>query len=568
MRISNISQAEFNNNNKIAKQKQNNNNFQTHAVNNNYVPLTNQYLAFLGGYSVDLKQTVNQLNENQFPPQIRQQALQTLECGNPEDKTLYDIHLDKYKKILDCYSLEELKEKYPEFKDAKSAWEVDANKNSLIYNFQNGQSEIFSPQEDLTLQLIKLYWGQGFSLSDISKYIEQNDSNNTKNAHYSMGKKLNIPLLNPRYAIVLKLSNKEYNEKFTEQMSIKRKEAHEAKQQLYEGEGVVIPSGSLSEAHKKHISEGLKKYYQENPEASIVISERQRQFYIENPEEKEKRHFAMDYAWNKTKEGKSVLKHLNKFIKKYNNTNINEEQLSGIEKLDEKQKTALAAFFKKNAWAKEQLSKAVKKGYIALEKTLKMQQDFSLIQKKSYTLEMFPKALREDMKKYAQERNLELPDIGIGTAYIYAGENKDTLETKNAVKKVQSIIDKYSNDYKNTADDIATSRQIAIIAFKNKLEKNLEKYTNNDVKILNEKLNILLKEFPIYINPYTQLNIKVPVSGISGEIINSLYYSIGAIASELNNGQYFLDLLGKTLDEAYDAACLKNEEELRKLLDY
>ena len=98
--------------------------------------------------------------------------------------------------------------------------------------------------------------------------------------------------------------------------------------------------------------------------------------------------------------------------------------------------------------------------------------------------------------------------------------------------------------------------------------KNLEKYTNNDVKILNEKLNILLKEFPIYINPYTQLNIKVPVSGISGEIINSLYYSIGAIASELNNGQYFLDLLGKTLDEAYDAACLKNEEELRKLLDY
>ncbi len=53
-----------------------------------------------------------------------------------------------------------------------------------------------------------------------------------------------------RYAKVLKLSNKEYNDKFTQALSQKLKETREEKQQELEGEPVFIPSGSLPVSRK------------------------------------------------------------------------------------------------------------------------------------------------------------------------------------------------------------------------------------------------------------------------------------------------------------------------------
>ena len=115
------------------------------------------YPIFCGGYSINLKETYNHLSENDYPRGIKAKVEETLE--NPDNtKTLYDVHFEKYKGINDCFDLEELKEKYPEFNGVISAYDADTKDKSFLNKWQNNESELFSSGEDLTLQLIKLYW--------------------------------------------------------------------------------------------------------------------------------------------------------------------------------------------------------------------------------------------------------------------------------------------------------------------------------------------------------------------------------------------------------------------------
>lgn len=358
-----ISAINFNNNfkiqTKIPQKVAKNQTFypplQTYPIN------ASQFLAFMGGYSVNLKETYKRLSDEQYPPDIKGMIFDTLEAQNPDDKTLYDIHFEKYKGIDDCYTLEELKERYPEFQDVVSAWQVSAAPDSFIGRFQNKESEIFTSEEDLTLQLIKLYWGRGFSLKGLSDYIEENSKDKTGiQLGYTM-RKLNIPRMNNNYAHILKLSNKEYNEEFTSQMVIKRKEALEAKKQLAEGEAVVIPKGQLSEAHKQHISEGLKKHFQEHPEKIFAMSERQKRFYEENPQFRDEMTKINLYAFHQTEEGKSVLRGINRFMKKRYGIMITRDDIEQFNKITGKKKTGLEMFWDINKWACEKFSVAQKK---------------------------------------------------------------------------------------------------------------------------------------------------------------------------------------------------------------
>ena len=140
--------------------KKNTNN---HLTKTNYKPINlNYYPVFLGGYSLDLSMVNKNLKKEEFPPDILELVQLILKNNpNPQNKTLYDIHFEKYKNILECYSLEELKETYPEFKDVISVFDVEAEKNSFIGEFLEEKSDNFYTEEDLTLQLIKLYGGQG-----------------------------------------------------------------------------------------------------------------------------------------------------------------------------------------------------------------------------------------------------------------------------------------------------------------------------------------------------------------------------------------------------------------------
>lgn len=438
------------------------------------LPTTSQYLSFCAGYSLNLNETLNNLlsNESEYPIDIYKKAQEELESGNSKNKTLYDIHFDKYKGVLDCYTLKELKEKYPEFNEVISAYNVEAKENSFIGIYQNNESELFDINEDLTLQLIKLYWGQGFSLSGLSDYIKNNSKNNEGiNLYYTMTKKLNIPLMTPHYANVLKLSNKEYNDKFSEQMSIKRKEAAEARLQKSEGEPVVIPRGPLTKAHRKHISEGLIKYYEENPEKAYQISARQKEFYANNPKYKEQVSEAMDYAWNRTREGRGIKKQLSKFLKKQNIA-ISEDELTLKKEPNAQQKATLDAFWKKNPWAKGQFSIAAKAGWDWAKEDLSEIFDGKTIPDVKISFNIIPTQLREEISAWAVKNGFEdSKDEKFGLAVIYKDSNvTETKKCREKTQKMTRIMDEYSKKHPNSDNDIASAMQLTLIQFAKDLE--------------------------------------------------------------------------------------------------
>lgn len=478
MKLNSISFNNFKAQNfKPNKIKNNNNLNQNQNKQTLIIPSTAQFLAFCGGYSVDLAQTFSQLRDEQYPKDIKDMISDVLLDGNIENKTLYDIHFKKYKGILDCYTLNELIEKYPEFKDIKSANNVEATKESFIGKFQNNELELFSKEEDLTLQLIKLYWGQGFSLTDLSNYIAQNDKNNQGiNLYYTM-KKLNIPMMNNRYALVLKLSNKEYNEKFTSEMSIRTKEAKEAKLQKAQGEAVVIPRGELSEAHKEHISQGLKKYYQQHPEKIYEMSQRQRQFYEQNPQKIEELSKVTLFAWHETKEGASVLKGLKKFFRK-SNSEITIEELANPLQISGKKRNLLDAFWQRNTWAKESFSKAMKQGWqhqkekINSKPQIDMKEIFKTVEGTKIKFNLIPTNMKKDIISWAKAQGYDTSNLIIGDGIIH--RRKEDMPTDKLVQNNTAIADEIVEKYLIAHPKVANARVSCLLRAIVKLQKTLK----------------------------------------------------------------------------------------------
>ena len=106
------------------------------------LPTTAQYLAFTGGYSLDLASTIKNLDKlaekksDVYPPQIREWAGIILEEGNKTKETLISIHKKFYESLKDCFTLGEAKLKFPEFKDVIPAGKVTAQEGSFIDDFQ------------------------------------------------------------------------------------------------------------------------------------------------------------------------------------------------------------------------------------------------------------------------------------------------------------------------------------------------------------------------------------------------------------------------------------------------
>ena len=547
----------FNKQNKIHLQH----NVSSMPAQNQMMPDYRFYQSFLGGYTTNLAQTYKNLSPEQYPSSDIMDAIKK-ELQNPDtDKTLYDIHFQKYKGVLDCFDLFDLAQKYPEFNFVEPAEYTDAQKGSFLDDVKNGQYEIFNNGEDLTLQLIKLYWGQGFSLSDLSKYIEKNTKDSKSiNLYYTM-KKLNIPLMTQKYGAVLKLSNKEYNEKFTSQMSIKLKEAKEAREQCAQGEPVIIPRGELSSSHKDHISQGLKKHFREHPEKIFEMSERQKKFYEENPEKKEELSAVMDYAWNKTQEGKSVARGLSRFLKKQCNLNIKETEIS--EKFNTINKSALALFWNKNAWAKAQFSQAVSKGWEYLD-TFKIQDVETKITR------ILPKKLSNKIELWAQKQGYDVEQGTIGALFLFTQESPFSDEEE---QRVQNITHNYFEKFPHDADCQATVLQFAMLSIINDLEKDI----NLPKSLRSKKTEIqLLKDFLIEkceqnkifkIQNHKGKPQKLPVEGIDSTTINKIYIDFMSFIYYLHLDN-IIPYCEQKLDESYTLFENENKLDFSKIFDF
>lgn len=516
----------------------------------------NYFLPFLGGISLDLIKTNEAVSEDECPVNIKEEIEKEIILNPDTKKTLQDIHFEKYKDVLECYSLDELKEKYPEFNDIISAFDVKSQNNSFIDDFQKGKSEVFPNNEDLTLQLIKLYWAKGFSLNDLSKYIGENSSNRDKMNLYSVFKKLNIPTMNSRYAQILKLSNKQYNEDLYETILIKKKEARLAQEQLLEGEPVIIPRGPLSEAHRRHISEGLKRYYQNNPDAIYNLSKRQKEFYENNPDEKENLSIAADCAWNKTKEGKSVKKHLSKFMKKQNAI-ISDDELEFKKDITTSNKTILKAFWQKNPWARTMFSTAMEIGWQKV-KELKDEPTEQMPETKIYYFNTFPTEVKEEFIKWANEHNYDTSKWqNVGTVSICEAGKEGLIskEDEEIAKKINPISNKYFIINKKLANEVATTSMLALISVLQDLNKyhyRLPKGIRNDLKAIN-----ILKNFYKHTNDkvrFYYINSAKDVSGIPGvtsEEISQVEQSI-LPAFCMFDAQGFMEYYNERMDEAYE----------------
>jgi len=434
---------------------------------------TKNFLAFCGGYSLDLLEAYKHLKEEEYPNDIQKMVYEVLSIKNPANLTLHDVHFQKYSGILDCFTLEELKEKYPEFKNVICAYDIET-KNEIIKDFQEEKSEIFTSEEDLTLQLIKLYWGKGFSLSDLEKYTQENSKENQVINLYHVMKKLNIPLMNRRYAQVLKLSDKEYNQKYTQEMSIKIKEAKEAKIQKAQGEPIVIPRGELSQAHKEHISKSLKEYYKNNPHAIVQMSKRQKEYYEENPEQKERMQKVMLFAWNKTQEGKSLIVYLNKFFKKIGIEQIEDFSMIG-QTYSKTQQQALAQFWQKNPWACEKMSIAVQKGweFVKNDEEMRIMFDDTPIPGVRLAFNTLPTGMSKKIIQWAKEKGYQIsPYIKLGRSILYDRETQIPRKAKEQLEIVNTVIDKYYETHKAESDLCTTALHMSVVDLINDLETN------------------------------------------------------------------------------------------------
>lgn len=362
--------------------------------------------AFCGGYSLNLAETIQNLDKlatkhsDIYPKNVREWAGMILEEGNKGKETLISIHKRLYESIKDCFSLKELKEKFPEFKDVKSISEVEFREGTLLDDLQKGNLEFFNNEEDISLQLIKLYWGEGFSLNDLKAYAGGKDLNYVMN-------KLNIPKVNVHYGHVLKFSDPEYNERLTKQMAKKRLETMDIKAQQMDGEPVYIKRGPLSEEHKKHISEGLLKHYRENPERIFAMSERQKQYYIDNPDQAEMLHRVMVKAWYMPGM-EDIRRALSKFLKG-KNVAISEDEMLSPSSMPKNRASVMKQFWGINDWAKKRFSKSVDYAW----KKVKEEQDMF------YTVDLTPKLFKQRFFIWCEKEGIDTTNLSFDDLRYY-----------------------------------------------------------------------------------------------------------------------------------------------------
>ncbi len=511
-------------------------NIQLQEQNYTKLPTTAQYLAFTGGYSLDLAQTLKQLdklaekNSSIYPENIREWLGMVLEGGNKAKETLISVHKRYFATLEDCDTLAQIKAKFPEFKDVKSAFDVDTakGKETFISKFQKGESEYFDNDEDLSVQLIKLYWGQGFSLNDLKRYAEGND------LYYTM-KKLEIPIASRDYGHVLKMSDPVYNERLTAEMTEKRLAALDRKAQELDGEPVFIKRGHLSPEHKQRISEGLKRYYEENPEKIYQMSDRQRKFYQENPEKAEILTKVLNIAWN-VFNASAIKKTMSKFFQKHGIHNF--DPATNPVELTKQQSDTMKLFWSANEWAKKSFAKNMKFAWKKVKS--ENEKDFYV------EVQQLPKELQKKLRLLAQRKGIDIRDLNLNSRIYINDVERSNSQQQDQIDRINELVRLFEEENPKNADDMANTYLIAVNRFIKKIKPQI------DPKTASLKEQVLLK--------YIEMVEQELVMDVGGEIvprqfttydIHNIYNKTAELCINTNQSVYIKEL-NSCLDEAYD----------------
>ena len=505
-----------------AKKQQITNTQQNRSIEQNFstLPSTKQYLSFLGGYSLNLAETIKNLdklaekNSSIYPKNIREWAGMILEGGNKAKDTLVSIHKKYYEALKHCNTLEEVKKRFPEFSEVLSDSEVKFSKSSFGDAVKAGELEYFDKNEDLSLQLLKLYYGEGFSLNDLKKYA------NGKDIYYTM-RKLNIPSQSRDYGHILKFSDPEYNARLTAEMTYKRRLALDEKAKM-EGEPIYIPRGPLSKEHREHISEGLKKYYRENPERIYQMSDKMKDFYQQNPEKAKELERVLNKAWNIF--GADRIKNAMSQFMKSRGFNSFDPQANPID-ISKEQSKVLKQFWGANEWARKSFSKNME---YAWRKVKEENETF-------FSLKTVPTQLQNFIEK---RFGIEKGVLNFETTY------NPYIRVSSIDDYSQSIMSK-CNDLSGLSDIMADTYQLSIWRIMSSLEKMNLKNKPKSFKTLKEcALQIISENLGKGGKTYK--------TQTTGEAQND-YMALAMYAAESKNPE-LVELVNKALDEGFEIA--------------
>ncbi len=490
---------------------------------------------FEGGYSLSLEKTIENLDKlaskypDIYPKHVRQWAEIVLEEGNKGNDTLISIHKKLYENLKDCFSLDELRKKFPEFMNVKSADSIDFRGGSLLDDLYNGRLEFFNHEEDLTLQIIKLYWGEGFSLSDLKAYTGGKDLNNIMN-------RLNIPKVNRHYGQVLKLSDPEYNERLTKQMAQKRRETMDIKAQQQDGEPVYIKRGPLSVEHRQHISEGLLKYYRENPERVFTMSERQKKFYEDNPEQRKILHRVMEKAWS-LHSADGIKKALAKFMKRNAVKELTSDDLLSPESLSKDKSKLMKRFWAENEWARKSFSKNMEYGW----KKVKAEKDMF------YTYNLTPELFKKRFFKWCEQQGIDTTDLSFDNFVYYPHKPElNRLDSNKINRYTPRFIDSCPGD---ESQKVANAYLMTLLKF-GKFLKNVDTlHVTSDTKVLCQEIRHSLHDA---IFDYDRAILGVPTPRSFGaDKIQRIYVMVSTKLMD-NHDAKLLKKLSELLNDSYN----------------
>lgn len=491
--------------------------------------VNSNYPVFTGGYSLDLAKTIEKLDilskkrTNLYPPNIREWAGMILEDGNKAKETLIDIHKKFYASLKECFSLKEVKEKFPEFKGVLSDDEVDFSKGTIFESFKKGELEFFDKDEDFSLQLLKLYWGEGFSLNDLKKYT------NGQDLYYTM-RKLNIPTVDRDYGHILKFSDAQYNERLTREMTAKRLEALDKRAQMNDGEPIFIKRGPMSQEHKQHISLGLLKFYQENPERLLDMSERQKEFYRNNPEKAEIISRVAHKAWNIFAADR-IKSAMSSFMRGKGFKDFNIKELENPLTISKPKASAIKQFWAANDWARKSFSKNMQYAWKKVKEENEM----------SYVIDLTPDAFKEKFFIWAKKQGIDTNDLKFEmTFYPHKPEANDSDRTKLSQYTKQFIDDNW---------DVDESSKMANTYFLGLCNAAVELKKTSASKLSPETKKVI--EF---IETYTKLSLfenNNQCKVLEAPEAQNIYSNILKLCANSHN-QKLLDLYKKHLNAAYE----------------
>ena len=480
------------------------------------------YMPFAGGYSLNLSQTVAKLdklaekNPQLYPPNIREWLGGILKTFDNPKMTLITAHKNYFKeKGLDnCFTLKQIQENFPEFEGVISSDDVETNpkRESFITKFHNGETEYFDNDEDLAVQLIKLYWGQGFSLNDLMKYSDG------CNLYYTMNK-LNIPLASRDYGHILKFSDPEYNERLTKEMAEKHMAAMDKKAQELDGEPVYIKRGPMSDEQKKRISEGLKRYYEENPEKLYQISERQKTFLRENPDEDHTFERVVKKTWCMSG-SENIKRALAKFLSKKEGITF-DEALNPMQ-LNIKQSNIMKSFWAENPWAQKLFSKNMKQAW----KIVKRENETF------YPIRTYP----TELIRYVEEK------AGYESGVMDVDTKFNPYTGKSYIDKTFEPEFIKHTDFKPMGNIMASTYQLTVIDLASELDK-ISKSRKN--KPYNDLLDLAHMIMMKNINPDSSYKIQTTNESRDDFLLLAVY-------AAKSGCQDLMDMVTESLDRAFD----------------